>query len=480
MLNKIKQQYSLLPKQVKASAWFLVCSFLQKGISTITTPVFTRLLTPAEYGSYNVFNSWLGIVTILVTMNFYAGVCNQGLIKFDTKRDVFASSLQGLTLVLVACWTGIYLLFRKSLNTLFSLTTVQMLAMLLMIWTSSVFQFWAAEQRVKLGYKKLVVLTVFVSLAKPVVGIIFVLNAEDKVTARILGLALVELIGYSGLFIAQMRRGKKFFDATFWKYAIRFNLPLIPHYLSQTVLNSSDRIMISSMIGESEAGIYSLAYSLSLIMSLFNGALTQTMTPWTYQKIKDQRAKDVAPVTYGSMVMIAFVNLLLIAFAPEVVSVFAPPEYYDAIWIIPSVTMSVFFMFLYEQFIRFEFYFEKRSFIMVASVVAAVLNILLNVIFVRMFGYYAAGYTTLFCYAVCAFAHYFFMRRICVRFMDGERVYDAKILFGITAAFLTLGFAFQVVYHAMLARYVLITMITVAVVLNKKHIIKLIKMIIKR
>ena len=200
ILNKFKSRYSILPKQVKASAWFLVCSFLQKGISTITTPIFTRLLTPAEYGSYNVFNSWLGIITIFVTMNFYAGVFNQGLIKFDSKRDVFASSLQGLTLVLVVCWTGIYLLFRSFWNTLFSLTTVQVLAMLLMIWTSSVFQFWAAEQRVKLGYKKLVILTILVSLAKPAIGILFVLNAEDRVTARILGLALVELVGYSGLF----------------------------------------------------------------------------------------------------------------------------------------------------------------------------------------------------------------------------------------------------------------------------------------
>ena len=65
----------------------------------------------------------------------------------------------------------------------------------------------------KLSYFKLVVLTLLISIAKTVVGIIFVIHAEDKVTARILGLALVELIGYSGLFVSQMVRGKKFFSA---------------------------------------------------------------------------------------------------------------------------------------------------------------------------------------------------------------------------------------------------------------------------
>ena len=45
-----------------------------------------------------------------------------------------------------------------------------------------------------------------------------------------------------------------------------FNLPLVPHYLSGAILNTADRIMIEKMVGASAAGIYSLAYSVSLIM----------------------------------------------------------------------------------------------------------------------------------------------------------------------------------------------------------------------
>ena len=112
-----------------------------------------------------------------------------------------------------------------------------------------------------------------------------IIYSEDKVLARILGLAIVEFFAYIGLFIYQMYKGKKFCIWKYWKYALLFNLPLIPHYLSQVVLASSDRIMISRLIGDSEAGIYSLAYSLSLIMTLFNSALMQTLSPWIYQKI---------------------------------------------------------------------------------------------------------------------------------------------------------------------------------------------------
>lgn len=46
------EKYCSLPTLTKASLWFLVCSFIQKGISVISTPIFTRLLTPEEYGLF--------------------------------------------------------------------------------------------------------------------------------------------------------------------------------------------------------------------------------------------------------------------------------------------------------------------------------------------------------------------------------------------------------------------------------------------
>mgnify|MGYP001042737912 FL=1 len=364
-MKSVINKYKMLPIQVRASFWFLICAFLQKGISMISTPIFTRLLTTQEYGQYNVFNSWLGIITIFVSFSLAGGVYAQGLVKFEKERNIFASSIQGLTMTLFLFWTIIYLLFHDFWNYLFNLTTVQMIAMLIMIWTTSVFNLWSNDQRVDYKYKALVIITLIVSIAKPVIGIILVINANDKVIARILGLVLVEMIGYSWLSFVQIKKGKIFYSKKYWKYAILFNLPLIPHYLSQIVLNSADRIMISSMVGESEAGIYSLAYSLSSIMTLFNTALMQTLNPWIYKKIKEQDIKSIAPIAYLSLIIIAFVNLLLIILAPEAVAIFAPKSYYEAIWIIPPVAMSVYFMYSYDLFAKFAFYYEKTNLVMI-------------------------------------------------------------------------------------------------------------------
>ena len=441
----------------------------------ITTPIFTRLLTTEEYGQYNVFNSWYGIVTVIISLYLSGGVHQQGLVKFDKERAVLSSSLQGLTTTLVLVWTAIFFLFRDFWKNLLSLSTVQILAMLLMIQTTAAFSFWTNEQRVKFKYRALVGVTLAVSLAKPIVGIILVTHAEDKVTARILGLALVELIGYTGLYIIQMRRGRKFFSNQFWKYAVLFNLPLVPHYLSQTVLNNADRIMIQNLVGDSEAGIYSLAYSVSSIMVLFNTALSQTIGPWLYQKIKDHKTKDMAPVGYTTLILIATVNILLMILGPEVVAIFAPKSYYDAIWVIPPVAMGALFLYSYDLFAKFAFYYEKTVFVMIISVIGAVLNIILNYIFINLYGYVAAGYTTLVCYIVYAVGHYMYMIHICKKFNDGVNPYETKKLLLIAIIFMGIGFAMLATYSHPIIRYSVVGIIIVLYIVFRKNIISTLK-----
>lgn len=474
-IKSLVQKYNNMPVQVKASLWFLICSFLQKGISMLSTPIFTRILSTEEYGQFNVFNSWYGIVTIFVSMNLYYGVYTQGLVKFDDDKKVFSSSLQGLSTTLVLFWTILYLIGYQFWNKLFSLTTVQMLAMLVMVWTTAVFNFWASEERVEYRYKKLVILTLLVSFAKPVLGVILVLFSEDKVTARILGLAIVELIGYSGLYFVQMRRGKKFFSAKYWKYSLLFNIPLIPHYLSQVVLSSSDRIMISSMIGDSQAGIYSLAYALSSIMVIFNSALTSTLNPWIYQKIKAKKINDIASVAYASLLIIAVVNLILILLAPEAVAIFAPNAYREAIYVIPPVALSVYFMYSYDLFAKFAFYHEKTKLIMLASVVGAVLNIVMNYLFIGWFGYMAAGYTTLACYIIYSVAHYLLMNKMCDQYYDGLRPYSVKKVLAISVPFIVMGFIFLFTYDYPLIRYGIIVVVAVVAFIKRRKIIEVVK-----
>ncbi len=467
-----------IPMQVKASFWFLVCGFLQRGISVLTTPIFTRLLTTTEYGQFNIFNSWFGIITDIVSLKLCAGVYARGVVKFEEDRAAFTSSMQGLSLTLTLLWSAVYFAFHEFWNNLFSLTTFQMVCMFVMILYTNIFGFWSMSKRVDFQYKSVVAVTIVLSVAKPVLGIILVTSSTDKVSARIFGLAILEAVVGVVLFVRQAVKGKKFFSSFYWKHALKFNIPLIPHYLSMTILNSSDRIMIGKMVSDSAAGIYGLAYSISQIMTIFNTALMQTIEPWLYRKIHEKKITDIRKVAYPAFFLIAAVNLMLIALTPEAVKIFAPAEYYDAIWVIPPVAMSVFFTFSYTFFAVFEFYYEKTKMVAVATSAGALLNIVLNFIFIKIFGYYAAGYTTLVCYMVYALFHMLFMRKVCREQLNNARPFNLKIYFLIAGGFLILGFLLMLTYPLAILRYALLLVAVVLCVIFHRKIFAAVKNIL--
>lgn len=442
------------------------------------TPIYTRLMTTTEYGKYSIFNSWESIVTIFITLNLSWGVYNQGLVKYEEDRKRYSSSMQGLTLTLLLIWTCIYLTFRNTFNLIFSLSTEYMLLMLLDIWCAAIFGFWASEQRVDFKYKHLVIITVLVSIMSPILTIVLMTTMNDIVLARILGPTMVSAFAYLWMFVYHMKKGKSFFLKKYWKHAISFNIPLVPHYLSQTVLSSADRIMIEKINNVSSAGIYNLAYSISMIMTVFNSALSQTISPWMYKKIKYKQFKDIARIAYPTLILIAIVNIILIAFAPEAVKIFAPSSYYDAIWVIPPIAMSVYFMFAYDLFAKFEFYYEKTKFIAIATILCAVLNIILNYFFIDRFGYFSAGYTTLICYIFYALFHYIFMRKVCKQYCNNIQPYDTIILLKITVSFLLFGFAFLFLYNYQIIRYMVIVAFCIIIFIYRKKIINIIKNIL--
>lgn len=467
-IQKIQQRYNKLSEQLKASLWFALCTFFQKGITIISTPIFTRIMSEEAYGKYSVFNSWMGIISIIVTLNLFSGVYIQGLVKFSDREKILSSSMQGLNLVLCVGWTIVYLLFRDFFNGLFSLSTEQMLLMLSMIWLSAVFTFWSVEQRVTLQYKELIFFTVISSVLQLFLGVLLVFNMRDAVNARIISTAIVYFLCYIRLFFKQIRKGKVFFSPEFWGYALRFNIPLLPHYLSSIVLTSADRIMISNMVDDSKAGIYSLAYSIASMLIVVNTALIQSIEPWIYRQIKDRTTDRIRGIAYPAFLLVIIMNIGVIAFAPEVVIIFAPSSYYEAIYAIPPIAMSVFFIFLYTFFATFEFYYEKTSFISIATVAGAILNVVLNMVLIPRVGYIAAAYTTLICYVVYSWGHYAVSYYIYRKSGGRNYPYRLRDMLAFSSVFILLGFVFLSVYNYRLIRMGIIVVMGVIIIIKRK------------
>ena len=475
MLKKLKIKYYLMPVHVRASFWFLICTILQRSISIITTPVYTRILNVDEYGKYSVFMSWMGILTCFVTMYIYSEIYPQAIVKFSNKRNIYSSALQGLTIMLVAFWLCVYLVFQKFWNEMFSLNTMQMLAMFVIMWSNAIFGFWATEQRVKYRYRNLVIVTLIVSILQPILCIALIFYSDNKVTGLVWGIAITSFASYSYLLAKQLMIGKVVYSKQIWKYALKLGIPLIPHYISAIVLNSSDRIMIQKLAGEEEAGIYNLAYTISMCGTLINQAVLQTLQPWMLKKIKEGKFQDIKNIAYNALAGIAVINMLIVFFVPELIAIFGSELYYNAIWVMPPIVMSVFFMFMYNLFSLFEFYYEKTTYISMATAIGAVMNVLLNYVFIKEYGFYAAGYTTLFCYIIFSASHYLFMKKICKVELNGKVIYDDKVLLLISGVFIICSFALMAIFEVDMARLVIGSIIVICSVAYRRKILEIIE-----
>jgi len=473
-MRKLIEKYSSLSIELKATFWYLICSLIQKGISVVFTPVFTRIMSTDQYGLFNYYISWKDIFFILITLRLSAGVFGPGLIK--NKEDCsYSSSLHGLTTFLVLIWLGGFCIFNSQLQQITNLSSILLYIMVLHVWTQAVFEMWAKEQQIRLRYRALVIVTLSVALIRPILGVLVVIFSENEAVARVVEMASVDFIAYVGLFIYVIVQGKKLFSAKYWRYALAINLPLIPHFLSQTILHDADRIMIKKMIDERAAGIYSLAYQIAIISVFLNTALSQALSPWTFRRLKEEKSEKIERVGFGALLLIAVVNLFFIALAPELVFVFGPSRYREAIWIIPPVAMSVFFQFSYLLFSDIELYYEKSNLIAIATTAGAILNLLLNYIFIRQYGYYAAGYTTLICYCFIAVVHYCAMKKVCNDNLNHKTVYSFKTWLKISAGFLAIGFLLLFSYSLPILRYIIIVASLLLLVIERHKIIGLIK-----
>ena len=100
MFSKFKKKWNNVPLTVKVSTAYTVCSILQKCLSFITLPLFTRLLTTEEYGQYTIYSSWSGILMIFLTLNLAYGSFQTAMIKYEDKRSEYINSIQGISLFL--------------------------------------------------------------------------------------------------------------------------------------------------------------------------------------------------------------------------------------------------------------------------------------------------------------------------------------------------------------------------------------------
>lgn len=458
-----------LSVQAKASVVFVVASLFSQGMAFITMPIFTRLLTTSEMGYVTTYNAWQVMLGAVVGLSLSSASFNIAMMKFENQRDQYGSSILALSLIPSLSFLLIAVLFRETLANIMGLSESLVILMAVVFIFSPAFNFWLMRQRYEYKYRSVALVTICNSLFSTVFSIVFVvafleIGLTDLPFARLLPVGAIMAIFGFVFSVRIFSCGRTGYDKTFWKFALITSLPLIIQALSKHILDVSDRVMIGWLVGESYVGIYGVLYSISSISLIVWTAINSSMVPYIFEKLKTNDPGPIKSVSSKIVMAFAIACLILTILAPEIVHVLATDEYESAIYLMPPIAAGIFFTCLHNLYSNLILYKEKTILVMVATAIAAVVNILLNLLFIPKFGFISAAYATLISFAVLAFLQYCFARKT-----GQQDIMDDKRIFFISVIFIVACLSINLIYPYLVIRvFVIAVALLVCLLFRKK------------
>jgi O-antigen/teichoic acid export membrane protein len=158
-----------------------------------------------------------------------------------------------------------------------------------------------------------------------------------------------------------------------------------------------------------------------MIVNVIANSLDNVWCPWFYEQMNGGNKKKIKEVGSLYMILMLAFSVAVILVCPEMIFVLGAGKYKAAAYCAVPIIASGYFAFLYTLPAAVEYFHEKTSFIAMGTAGAALMNIVLNAIFIPRYGYVAAAYTTLATYLLYFTLHYLLARVIQKEFLFSNR-----------------------------------------------------------
>lgn len=396
---------------IKAATWYTVSNFISKCFVYLFTLISARFLTTAQYGQFSSFTSWYAILVALISLDLSSSI-GTAFLDFNEEETfcgyISSVSVCGAAIPLIC--SVIMIVFHDFWMKLFELNWIMFICLLMYVSFSPIFEIFQTEQRNRIRFKESSIATLLVSCGSILLSLLFLLIFKNNLNAIILGTVILPVLAGAITLWKNLKRSRAI-RKEYIIYALRIALPLIPHVLAATVLGSSDKIMIKKICGDEDTALYSLVYTISMIVTMFAMSINRAWVPWFFEKLRNNDRIVVKNVIRKILPVILVISVGICIFAPEVILI-GGEKYAAAKILIPPLVLHSVYNYYYTLYVNVEFYEKKTFGISVVTVATAFLNVLLNYICIRIFGYWAAAYTTLFSALLTLLAHMYIVKKM--------------------------------------------------------------------
>lgn len=397
----------------KAGIGYTIGNVLIKGINMLTIPIFSRLLTTDDFGIYNVFISYESILFVLVGIAMHTCVKSANL-EFQGRINEFTSSISLIYILNLLVLSLGAIIFYKPLTNMLDFSLPMILCLVVYSFSTALLSLYNNKISLQYDYARYLKIALFNSFGNLIVSLIliFTIFRSSRGIGRILGSTMVLTIISIYVLISLYKEAKPKIDRKYWKFAVRYSIPIVPHGISQVLLAQFDRIMIRELVSNSAAGIYSLAGNIKLILTIITDSIGTAWSTWYYEKMEKKEVKLIQQKAIQLAGLFMILTIGLLALSPELIYILGGKAYDRAKYVAMPMVIDAFLLFLYNVIVTAEYYSKKTKYIMFGTIVAAVINVITNYIFIRKFGFIAAAYTTLFSYFCYLFLHIIISKKL--------------------------------------------------------------------
>ena len=375
-------------------------TFFTKIVQYFLLPIYTGYLNSSEYGTVELFNTIIYLMLPIVGLQI-----EQGIFRFlinNRKNDLKKKELISSSIFFVLLSNFIFFIIFMLISPLINYEYKWLLCLNLFLCNLSSIMLQVSRG---LGDNKSYSISSFsTALTTILFNIIFLVEIKLKVTGMIYGSAIGYTVGMTYIFI-KLKIYKYISLKCISKKAIikiiKYSVPMIPNSLSWWILSSSDRIIVSSFIGLSATGLLSVAYKFSnigiFIYNIFNMSLTESIV----LHINDDDIEGYFNKIYNSIgnIFISF-EALLISFMPLAFKLLINPNYNESYNLISIAIVATMFQVLATMFGTIYIAKKNTKSVAFTSIVAAIINIVADVILIRYIGIYAAVISTVLSYVI--------------------------------------------------------------------------------
>lgn len=377
---------------------YTITSIINAAIPFLLLPILTRYLTPEDYGMVSMFTLLISFVSPFIGLNINGAISRQYYNREEV--DIWEYVFNGLLILIISTLIVgvIFLAFSEVIAKIVSFPAQFLWLVIVYSFSqflvSIILSLWQVQKKA-LAYGIFINATTLLNVGLSIVLVGMGMGWKGRIYGQAVAIIIFAVL--ASLLMLKKRWIKISINKRYIYNALAFGVPLIPHALSGSIISMTDRFFITNMIGLAATGVYTVGYQVGSIINIIAISFNNAYVPWLYERLKkNEHSTKVKIVKFTYLYFIAIILLAaaLGIIAPYILNVFLGKSFSESSIYVVWVAMGYAFNGMYLMVVNYIFYSQQTKYLAIVTFVTAILNMILNYCFIKIYGAIGAGQAT--------------------------------------------------------------------------------------